>query len=49
MDKDERYSELSMEAACMKHTLKSQQKLIDTIPKEVLDEIKQKKGIGKGR
>ena len=49
MDKDERYSELSIEATYMRHTLDSQQKLIDTIPKEVLEEIKQKKGIGKGR
>ena len=44
MSKDERYSELSMEAACMRHTLKSQQKLIDTIPKEIIEEIRQKKG-----
>ena len=49
MSKDERYSELIMEAAYMRHTLDSQKRLIDTIPKEVLDEIKQKKGIGKGR
>ena len=49
MSKDERYSELSMEAAYMRHTLNSQQRLIDTFPKEVLDEIKQKKGIGKVR
>ena len=49
MDKDERYSELSMEATYMRHTLKSQQKLIDTIPEEVLEEIRQKKVLGKAR
>ena len=38
-----------MEAAYMRHTLDSQQRLIDTIPKEVLDEIKQKKVIEKVR
>ena len=49
MSKDERYSELSMEAAYMRHTLDSQQRLIDTIPKEVLEELRQKKEIGKVR
>jgi DNA polymerase III delta prime subunit len=44
MSKDERYSELSIEAAYMRHTLDSQQRLIDTIPKEVLEEIKHRKG-----
>ena len=43
MDKDERYSELSMEAAYMRHTLESQQRLIDTIPKEIIEEIKHRK------
>ena len=49
MDKDERYSELSIEATYMRHTLKSQQKLIDTIPEEVLEEIRLKKVLGKVR
>ena len=49
MSKDERYSELSMEAAYMRYTLDSQQKLIDTIPKEVLEEIKHRKGSMKVR
>ena len=49
MDKDERYSELSMEAAYMRHALDSQQRLIDTIPKEIIEEIRQKKGLGKVR
>lgn len=49
MSKDERYSELSMEAAYMRHTLESQQRLIDTIPKEVFEELRQKKDHGKAR
>ena len=48
-EKEERFTELSMEAAYMKHTLKTQQRLIDKIPQEVLGEIKQKKGRGKSR
>jgi len=48
-DKEERFTELSMEAAYMRHTLKSQERLIDRIPQEVLDEIKRVKGRGKER
>ena len=47
MDKDERYSELSMEAAYMRHTLESQKSLIDKIPKEILEELKLNKGLGR--
>lgn len=42
-EKEERFTELSMEAAYMKHTLKTQQRLLDKIPQEVLDEIKRVK------
>ena len=49
MSKDEQYSELSIEAAYMRHTLKSQELLIDSIPKEIIKEIRQKKGLGKVR
>ena len=45
-EKEERFTELSMEAAYMKHTLKTQQRLIDKIPQEVLDEIKRVKNRG---
>ena len=48
-EKEEKFSELSMEAAYMRHTLKSQRRLIDSVPPEVLEEIKRKKGRGKGR
>ena len=49
MDKDERYSELSIEAANMRHILEKQKRLFDKIPKEILMEIKQKKGLGRVR
>ena len=43
-EKEERYMELSMEAAYMRHSLKSQQRLLDRIPREVMEEIKRAKG-----
>ena len=49
MSKDEKYSELCIEAVYMRHILMSQQRLIDMIPKEFLEEIKHKKGLGKVR
>lgn len=48
-EKEEKFSELSMEAVYMRHTLKSQRRLIDRVPQEVLEEIKQKKVRGKSR
>lgn len=38
-----------MEAAYMKHTLKSQQRLIDKIPQDLLEEIKGVKSRGMDR
>lgn len=43
-EKEERYTELSMEAAYMRHSLKSQQRLLDRIPREVMEELKRGKG-----
>lgn len=43
-EKEERYMELSMEAAYMRHSLKAQQRLLDRIPREVMEEIKRAKG-----
>ena len=48
-EKEERFTELSMEAAYMKHTLKTQQRLLDKIPQEVMDEIKRVKNRGMER
>lgn len=48
-EREERFSELSMEAVHMRHMLKSQKRLIESIPPEVLKEIKQRKGRGKSR
>ena len=48
-EKEERFTELSMEAAYMKHTLKTQQRLLDKIPQAVLDEIKRVKNRGRER
>lgn len=45
-EKEERFTELSMEAAYMRHTLKTQQRLIDKIPQDILDEIKRVKSRG---
>jgi hypothetical protein len=43
-EKEERYTELSMEAAYMRHSLKAQQRLLDKIPREVMEELKRAKG-----
>jgi hypothetical protein len=43
-EKEERYTELSMEAAYMRHSLKAQQRLLDKIPREVMEELKRGKG-----
>jgi hypothetical protein len=43
-EKEEGYTELSMEAAYMRHSLKAQQRLLDKIPREVLEELKRGKG-----
>ena len=43
-EKEERFTELSMEAAYMRHSLKSQQRLLDRIPREVMEELKRAKG-----
>ena len=43
-EKEDRYTELSMEAAYMRHSLKSQQRLLDRIPREVMEELKRAKG-----
>lgn len=42
-EKEERYTELSMEAAYMRHSLKAQQRLLDKIPRDVLEEIQRAK------
>ena len=43
--KEERYTELSLEAAYMRHSLKAQQRLLDRrIPREVMEELKRAKG-----
>jgi hypothetical protein len=43
-EKEERFTELSMEAAYMRHSLKAQQRLLDRIPREVMEELKRAKG-----
>jgi len=43
-EKEERYTELSMEASYMRRSLKAQQRLLDRIPREVLEELKWVKG-----
>jgi len=43
-EKEERYVELSMEAVYMRRSLKAQQRLLDRIPHEVMEEIKRAKG-----
>ncbi len=43
-EKEERYTELSIEAAYMRRSLKAQQRLLDKIPKEVMVEIQRAKG-----
>ena len=43
-EKEERYTELSMEAAYMRRSLKAQQRLLDRIPQEVMEELKRAKG-----
>lgn len=43
-EKEERYTELSMEAAYMRHSLKAQQRLLDRIPRDVMEELKRTKG-----
>ncbi len=42
-EKEERFTELSMEAAYMRHSLKSQQRLLDKIPPKVMEELKRVK------
>jgi hypothetical protein len=42
-EKQERYTELSMEAAYMRRSLKAQQRLLDKVPREVMDEIQRAK------
>lgn len=37
-EKEERFTELSMEAAYMRHSLKAQERLLDRIPREVMEE-----------
>ena len=39
-EKEERYVELSMEVAYMRRSLKAQQRLLDRIPREVMEELK---------
>lgn len=48
-EKEEKFSELSMEGVYMRHTLKSQQQLINSVPPEVLEEMKQRKSRGRSR
>ena len=48
-EKEKNFSELSMEATYMRHTLKAQQRLINSVPHEVLEEIRQRKNRGKSR
>lgn len=43
-EKEEQYTELSVEAAYMRRTLKTQQRLLDKIPQQVMEEIKRVKG-----
>lgn len=43
-EKEEQYTELSMEAAYMRRTLKTQQRLLDRVPREVMEELKRAKG-----
>jgi hypothetical protein len=43
-EKEERFTELSMEAAYMRHSLKAQERLLDRIPREVMEELKRAKG-----
>lgn len=43
-EKEELCTELSMEAAYMRRTLKTQQRFLDKIPQDVMDEIKRTKG-----
>lgn len=42
-EKEEQYTELSMEAAYMRRSLKEQQRLLDKIPREVMEELKRAK------
>lgn len=42
-EKEEQYTELSMEAAYMRRTLKTQQRLLDRVPREVMEELKRAK------
>ena len=42
-EKEERYTELSMELAYMRRSLKAQQRLLDKIPLEVMEEIQRAK------
>ena len=42
-EKEEQYTELSMEAAYMRRSLKAQQRLLDKIPREVMEELKRAK------
>ena len=43
-EKEERYTELSMEVAYMRRSMKAQQRLLDRIPREVMEELKRAKG-----
>jgi len=43
-EKEERFTELSMDATYMRHSLKAQERLLDRIPPEVMEEIKRAKG-----
>lgn len=42
-EKEEQCTQLNMEAAYMRRTLRTQQRLLDKIPQEVMEELKQTK------